>query len=153
METSHQLANRFREILLSGKWIANTNFKDQLSQVTWQQATQKIGPVNTLAALTYHVNYYIAGVLNVLKGGDLEIRDTYSFDLPPIQSEEDWEQLKGELWNNAEQFAKYVEALSEDKFAEPFVKEKYGDYRRNIEGIIEHSYYHLGQIVLLRKLI
>ena len=26
-------------------------------------------------------------------------------------------------------------------------------YLRNIEGVIEHSYYHLGQISLIRKLI
>ncbi len=28
-----------------------------------------------------------------------------------------------------------------------------GDYLRNIDGMIEHSYYHLGQIVLIEKLI
>lgn len=35
----------------------------------------------------------------------------------------------------------------------PFIDEKYGSYIRNIEGVIEHSYYHLGQIVLLKKMI
>jgi hypothetical protein len=36
---------------------------------------------------------------------------------------------------------------------QPFVDEKYGSYLRNIEGVIEHSYYHLGQISLIRKMI
>jgi len=44
MSSTIQLAKRFREVLLDGVWIANTNFKDQLSGVTWQQATAKMVP-------------------------------------------------------------------------------------------------------------
>ncbi len=153
MENSTQLANRFREVLLSGQWIANTNFKEKLSDVTWQQATRKIGSLNTIAALTFHINYYIAGVLNVLEGGALEIRDKYSFDAPPINSKEDWEKLLEQLINNAEQFANQLELLPNEKLDSAFVDEKYGNYRRNIEGMIEHSYYHLGQISLIKKMI
>lgn len=153
MEHSTQLAKRFTEVLLNGKWIANTNYKDQLSNLTWRQATKKIGSLNTIAALTYHINYYVGGVLNVLEGGSLDIRDKYSFDLSPITSTEDWDALLNELWQNAEKFANRVEGMSEQKLDAVFVDEKYGNYRRNIEGIIEHSYYHLGQISLLKKMI
>jgi len=153
MENPTQLANRFREVILNGTWIANTNFKDQLSQVSWEQATTKIGSLNTIALLTFHINYYVAGVLNVLEGGGLDIRDKYSFDLPPISSAEDWERLKNDLFSNAEKFASQVERMSEEKLEAGFVDEKYGTYRRNIEGMIEHSYYHLGQVSLLRKLL
>lgn len=38
-------------------------------------------------------------------------------------------------------------------FDQPFIDEKYGTVLRNIEGVIEHSYYHLGQISLIRKMI
>lgn len=153
MENSRQLANRFKEVILNGKWIANTNYKDQLSNITWQQATHKISSLNTIAALAYHINYYTAGILNVFRGGALEIRDKYSFDLPPIKSQQEWEKLLEEMWSNAEQFANHVEMLSDEKLEEAFVNEKYGTYRRNIEGVIEHSYYHMGQIVLIRKLL
>jgi len=153
MENSNQLANRFKEVLLKGKWIANTNFKNQLSNVTWQQATNRIGSLNTIAALTYHINYYIAGVLNVFEGGPLEIRDKYSFDLPEIKSKEDWDSLLNSMWDNADKFANHIELMSDEKLESIFVEEKYGNYRRNIEGIIEHSYYHLGQISLIKKMI
>jgi hypothetical protein len=36
---------------------------------------------------------------------------------------------------------------------QPFVEEKYGSYWRNIEGVIEHSYYHLGQVLLIQKVV
>ena len=153
MENPNQIANRFREVLLNGTWIANTNFKDQLSQVSWEQATHKIGALNTIAALTYHINYYIAGVLNVFEGGALEIRDKYSFDLPEISSQEAWEKLLNELFTNSEKFAKHLDRMSDEKLESTFVEEKYGTYRRNIEGMIEHSYYHLGQISLIKKMI
>ncbi|MDR6516096.1 hypothetical protein [Chryseobacterium camelliae] len=84
MSLTVQLAKRFREVLLDGVWIANTNFKDQLSGVTWQQATAKIGSLNTIAMLTFHIDYYIAGLVHVFEGGNLEISDQYNFDLPPI---------------------------------------------------------------------
>ena len=153
MENSNQIASRFREVLLNGKWIANTNFKEQLSKVTWEQATKKIGSLNTIAVLTYHINYYIAGILNVFEGGGLEIRDRYSFDLPPITSEEEWKKLVDDLFMNSEKFAAHVERMPEEKLDGTFVDEKYGTYRRNIEGMIEHSYYHLGQISLINKMI
>lgn len=153
MPRNEELAKRLDEVLLNGRWIANTNFKDQIENVTWDQAIQKVGNLNTIAALTFHVNYYLAGILNVFGGGNLEIRDKYSFDLPPIESEADWKNLVEEFVTNAENFIHAVREIPENKFDEPFVDEKYGTYMRNIEGVIEHGYYHLGQISLIRKLI
>ena len=147
------IANRLREVFLTGKWIANTNYKEQLQAVSWQQATQKINDLNTIAALTFHINYYLDGLLHVFNGGDLEINDKYSFDVPVITCNEEWESLLNQFLKNAEHFANAIEQMPDAKFDEVFVQEKYGTYLRNIEGVIEHSYYHLGQIVLIRKLL
>ncbi|KAA0127441.1 DinB family protein [Chryseobacterium sp. SN22] len=153
MSTVLQLAKRFREVLLDGVWIANTNFKDQLSDVTWEQAVTQIGSLNTIAMLTFHIDYYIAGLIQVFEGGNLEIRDQYSFDFPPVESQEQWESLLNKLWNDAGRFAVLLEQTPDAKMNEVFVDEKYGTYLRNIDGMIEHAYYHLGQITLIRKLL
>lgn len=153
MENPNEIANRFREVLLDGTWIANTNYQDQLSNVTWQQALTKVGSLNTIALLAFHINYYIAGVLNVFKGGSLDIRDKYSFDMPKITSEKEWNTLKESLFQNAEAFVKYVEQMSAEQLDSTFVDPKYGSYRRNIEALIEHSYYHLGQVSLIKKML
>jgi hypothetical protein len=152
MTRSIYLANRVREVLLNGRWIANTNYKDQLEELSLAQAVQKHGSLNTIAALTFHVNYYLAGVVQVLEGGALDIRDKYSFDLPPLTSETAWKDLRGDLLVNAEKFATLVEKLPDHKLDTEFVDVKYGSYLRNIEGVIEHCYYHLGQISLIKKL-
>jgi uncharacterized damage-inducible protein DinB len=147
------MAGRLREVFLDGRWIANTNYKDQLTSITWQQATKKIASLNTIAALTFHINYYLGGLLNVFNGGKLEISDKYSFDLPPIQEEKDWTTLLNEFLSNAEQFSDKVEEMPDGQLDQCFVDEKYGTYLRNIEAVIEHSYYHLGQVSLIRKMI
>jgi hypothetical protein len=102
---SKTLANRFREVLLNGTWIANTNFKDRLTNTNFELATTKIGTCNTIAALTQHIHYYIAGINNVFEGGTLDIRDKFSFDFPEIKSQLDWENILNTLWNDAEKFA------------------------------------------------
>ena len=103
--------------------------------------------------MTYHVNYYLSGLLNAFENRRLEISDKYSFDLPEIKSEKDWDKLVTDFLNNSKNFADRVEQMDDSIFEHPFVDEKYGSYLRNIEGVIEHSYYHLGQILLIRKLI
>ena len=153
MTRSTTIASRLKEVLLNGHWIANTNIKEQIQSVHWQQATQKIGQLNTIATLTYHLNYYLAGLLNAFESGILDISDKYSFDLPPINTAAEWDKVVAEFVSNAEKFAAAVEGMNDEILDRPFVKEQYGTLLRNIEGVIEHSYYHLGQISLIRKMI
>ena len=153
MKRNKTLADRLREVLLDGYWIANTNYKKQIQSITWEEATQKIGTLNTIAALTFHINYYLAGLLNAFEKGKLEISDKYSFDLPPIQSASEWDQMVTEFLTNAEKFVATVAQMDDTLLDEPFIDEKYGTFLRNIEGVIEHSYYHLGQVSLINKMI
>lgn len=150
---SLEIAKQFREIYLNGKWVVRTNLQEQLSDLTWQQATTKIGSLNTIAALTFHLNYYLGGVLDAIEKGKLEIRDKYSFDMPPIDSQEAWEKLRQAIFANAEKMATLIEQMPDAKLSEAFIDAKYGDYRRNIQLQIEHGYYHLGQIVIIKKMI
>jgi len=153
MSKSKHLADRFREVILSGKWIAYTNLSEQLKDLNWMQATQSIGSLNSIAALCFHLNYYIAGTLEVFAGRDLTIRDKYSWDIPAITSENDWKDLKNKIKINAKLYAAHVETLSDEQLNESFSKIEYGTYQKNISGMIEHCYYHLGQVVVIKKLL
>lgn len=153
MKRNLTLASRLKEVLLDGTWIANTNYKAQITSVNWQQATQKVGDLNTVAALTFHINYYLSGLLSAFETGKLEISDKYSFDLPPISSQASWDKLVSDFLNNAQQFVNWVEQMDDGILDQPFIDERYGTLLRNIEGVIEHSYYHLGQISLIKKMI
>lgn len=148
-----QIANRWREVILNGTWIANTNYRNELDGLNYETANTQVGTLNTIAALTQHIHYYIAGVLNVFNGGTLDISDKFSFDFPPVESQAQWDTIQQRLFDDTEAFARHVEGMDAEQLAEVFVEEKYNSYYRNIEAMIEHSYYHLGQIVLIKKLV
>lgn len=153
MATSFSLANRFREVVLNGRWVANTNYHDQLTQIPFEVAVARGVGLNTIAILAQHIHYYIKGIAVVLKGGVLSISDKYSFDFPAFENSLQWHEFLNRFWTDAEELAVYTEHLSDEQLKAVFSDEKYGTYQRNIEAMIEHSYYHLGQIVLIRKVI
>jgi hypothetical protein len=152
MNLTAQIAKHLRTVYFGGNWTS-VNLKDALADVTWQQATTQVYSLNTIATLVYHTNYYISAVSKVLQGEPLNAKDKYSFDHPPIRSREDWKILLDKTWEDVENFASLIEQLPESRLEETFVDEKYGNYYRNLHGIIEHIHYHLGQIVLIKKVL
>ncbi|BAV07856.1 hypothetical protein SAMN05421788_103202 [Filimonas lacunae] len=152
MTIIQQIAKHFRDVHFGGNWTT-VNVKDTLTTVNWQQATTKVYELNTIAALVYHINYYVNPVLKVLQGEVLVASDKFSFDVPPITSEEEWLSLVTKALTEAELFAQQLEKLDETKLFEDFTDVKYGNYCRNLMGIIEHTHYHLGQIVVIKKIL
>lgn len=152
MPLTKQIAKHLREVHFGGNWTCS-NLSDQLSDVSWQQATTQVHSLNTIATLVYHVNYYVTAVLRVLDGGPLDASDKYSFATPPIASAENWQALRDKTFTEAERLAQLVEQLPEERLWENLAEEKYGNLYRNIHGIIEHTHYHLGQIALIKKIV
>ena len=152
MNLTTQIAKHFRDVYFGGNWTCSC-LKENLNDVNWQQATTTVYSFNTIATLVYHTNYFVSAVLKVLQGESLNASDKYSFDHPPILCQQDWENMLAKVWADAEEFASLVEQLPESKLYETFSAEKYGNYYRNIHGIIEHTHYHLGQIVLIKKIL
>jgi len=152
MTHTQQIAKHFRDVHFGGNWTS-VNLKQSLSGVTWEQAITKIDSLNTIAMLVFHINYYVNAVMNVLKGTPINAHDKYSFDLPPVTSEQEWNKLLDKVWTDAENLATLIEQLPDSKLFEVFVVEKYGNFYRNLLGLIEHTHYHLGQIVVIKKMV
>lgn len=152
MNTSVQIAKHIKEIYFGGNWTASC-FKKTLADINWQQATTKVYDFNTIATLVFHTNYFVDAVLKVLEGGELDAHDKFSFEHPLINSQHDWDTMLLKTFSDAKKFADLVEQLPEEKLFSTFCDEKYGNYYRNLHGIIEHCHYHLGQIALLKKIL
>jgi hypothetical protein len=152
MSLTKQIAKHFRDVHFGANWTS-VNLKDSLAGVNMQQATTKVYSLNTIATLVYHMNYYVSIVLKVFLGEPLNASDKFSFELPPVQTQEEWERLLEKTWKDAEKFAGLIEQLPESKLWDDFSDNKYGNYYRNIHGITEHCHYHLGQIVLIKKIL
>jgi DinB superfamily len=152
MQATAHIAKHLRDVYFGGNWTTSS-FKTHLDGITWQQATTQVHGFNTLATLVFHTSYYIGVASKVLKGGPLSGKDKDSFECPPIVSQEDWDNLLSQTYADVEAFAALIEQLPEDKLWAEFTDPKYGDYYRNLTGIIEHAHYHLGQMVLIKRLV
>lgn len=152
MSISKQIAKHIRDVHFGGNWT-DVNMKKTLADVDWQQAITKVQSFNTIATLVFHTHYFVAVVLKVLQEGVLDGKDIYSFDHPPIQSQADWEKMLDKVWTDVEAFAVLMEQFPDSKLLEDFVDNKYGNYYRNLQGIVEHTHYHLGQIVFIKKML
>ncbi|MFN8338961.1 MAG: DUF1572 domain-containing protein [Saprospiraceae bacterium] len=154
MKLNEQISKQLKDLFISGQWVGtNLNLKAQLDDVNFEMALTKYESLNTIALLAFHINYYLEGVINVFEGGTLDIKDKYSYEMPPINTSAEWDTLRSNIYNNAENFVDLVEQMPLSQLDEPFTDEKYGTYLRNLIGMLEHSYYHLGQIVLIKKLL
>jgi hypothetical protein len=76
------IADHIKQVYFGGNWTA-VNLKDTLNGVNWKMATRKVESFHTIAELVFHMNYFVAVILKVLHGGQLEGNDAVSFDCPP----------------------------------------------------------------------
>ncbi len=112
MKLSKQTAKHLREVYFGGNWTAS-NVRDVLSDVTWEEATQKIGSSNTIAVLTNHISYCVPAVLEVLNGNTLVAKDELSFAHPPITNSQEWNAFLENIWNNISAFCDKIEDLED----------------------------------------
>lgn len=151
MYTQKQLALHIRQVFNGGNWT-DSNLSDALQDIGWEEAIRARTPIHSIAELLYHIHYYFIAILGVLEGGPLKASDRLSFDLPAMEGESDWEKLKGDAFEDAERLARLVETLPEAEVTADFGDGKYGTVLRNVMGVIEHTHYHLGQILILKKI-
>jgi uncharacterized damage-inducible protein DinB len=147
-----QLAKHIHQVYFGGNWT-EVNIKDTVSNISWEVATKKVDGFNTILALTYHIHYFTKVQLKVLEDGILEGKDSESYKHSEITSQHQWEAMHKAMWQDAERFTKLIEELPDTILDQPFTDKKYGTYATNFLGLIEHTHYHLGQIVILKKLI
>jgi hypothetical protein len=139
-------------VYFGGNWT-DSNLRDQLEGLDWEESVAQVDELNTIATLVFHMTYFVRVMLGALNNGILDGKDIYSFEHPPIRSQKDWEKMLQQTWQDAASLAAAIEKFPEEKLGECFFEEKYGSYYRNFQGIIEHCHYHLGQVVLIRKIL
>jgi len=152
MSLTQQTAKHLRDVFFGGNWTTS-NVKDTLSDLSWEEALTPIDDFNTIAVLTFHISYYLDAIIDVSEGRPLSLKDELSFDCPQISSEDEWINLQNSIWERVETAASYIEKLNDQQLNDHFFDQKYGTYYRNMHGLIEHTHYHLGQIVILKRMV
>ncbi len=152
MTNGEHIAQHVRQFYKGKNWTW-VWFEEVMKDVDWKEATQSAGGFNSIAALVYHMHYYVRLQTHVLMGGLMEGYDMDPFNAPPVRNAEDWQAQQEQVYAEGEAFAQMIETFSDTRLEETFLEKRYGSIYRNLHGNIEHMHYHLGQIVLLKKML
>jgi uncharacterized damage-inducible protein DinB len=152
MQITNTIASHIKECFEGENWT-DVNIADTIENVTWQQAQQQTAASqNTIASLLHHIYYWNGIMLQRIVGINPSVPETNGFDVGELKNENDWNDLKEKTRASFMQLADAVKNFPEEKLFEVSPTGK-SSYYKNFQGIVEHTYYHLGQIVILKKLI
>ncbi len=148
MKIIEAIAQHFYEVNCGDNWT-DAAVKDILQGINYEQAIKKIGDTNTIALLLFHMDFYNMVVYNRIVGITRHFEHEESLKQPNITSEEDWQQLQRQYFDNVNNIHKAILEFDESRLFEQTTK---NTPYKNFHGLIEHIHYHLGQISLLKKL-
>jgi uncharacterized damage-inducible protein DinB len=152
MKLTEVIAQHIIAVHQGENWT-DVNIYDTLSDVDIKEATTITkASKNSIAALVHHIRFYNDVVLERLSGIYPAINEANGFDVPAINTEDDWMQLKQGIIQSAYNLAAAVSAFDEKSIFNLTVTGE-ETYYKMLHGISEHAHYHLGQIVLIKKLI
>ena len=152
MKLTDHIAQHIIDVHTGDNWT-DVNIKNTLQNISLPEAvTVTRSSANTIAALLHHITFYNEVVLERLKGNNPFISNANGFDVPVLTKENDWLELQEKNYQSAQNLAEAVKQFLEEKLFEPVIPDSSTVYK-TLHGVIEHTHYHLGQIVIIKNLV
>lgn len=152
MSLSKVIAQHILDVTSGGNWT-DVNIESVLKDISWKDAIEitNASP-NSIASIVHHIWFYNEVIRKRIQGIKTEISIANGFDLQPITNEADWALLRDQTYASAVALASEVERLMDDMLFKP-VLPGYSTFYKTLHGLVEHTHYHLGQIVIIKNLI
>jgi hypothetical protein len=152
MKLTTLIAQHIIDVHQGGNWT-EVDITITLQDVTLEEATMHTqASPNTIASLLNHITYWNRVMVQRAQGIQVQIDNTNGYDHPLLLTEEDWQDLKKDNLRSAHELATAITQFDEAKLFESILPD-YSTAYKNFQGSVEHVHYHLGQIVILKKLI
>jgi len=136
--------------VVHGNWT-DIFLDDVIADITYEEAiTRPPGITNNIAMLLYHITFYNDVVRMRVTGEKATVGADNGFAVE-INNDADWQQLKANALASFTKLADAAKALTDEKLFEQPAKGS--TLYKNLHGVAEHGHYHLGEIVLLKKII
>lgn len=150
MKITEQIAQHLLDTHNGGNWT-DVDLTETLTGIDLQFATT-ITPFspNTIAAILHHISFWNRAVAERGRGSVPVVDEKNGYDLPAMNSENDWQKLKADNLRSANELAEVIRSFDEAKLEQPILTDHSSAYK-NFQGQVEHVHYHLGQIVMLKK--
>jgi uncharacterized damage-inducible protein DinB len=152
MLESKRISNLYQSIYNGNPWL-DVTLADTLKDVTAEQAFRKVNPnLNTIWEIVNHIIQWRKNILSRVQG-ETVITPDHNYFVPVIDpSELAWEQSLQTLSKSQESWNTFLAYFDDADFEKIYVNDNH-TYYEHIHGIIQHDVYHLGQIVILKKLL
>jgi uncharacterized damage-inducible protein DinB len=149
MEITALIAQHLLAVHTGNNWT-DVNLSDTLADVTLDEALSvSAASPNTIAALVHHITYWNRHMIGRMKGVEAAIPAANGFDLPVNF---DWQQLKDDNIVSAHELAAAIREFDATRLEQPIMP-GFSTAYKNLQGTVEHVHYHLGQIVIIKKLL
>ncbi|REH01136.1 DinB family protein [Flavobacterium aquicola] len=152
MLESKRISKLYQSIYNGNPWLEVT-LENTLKDVTAEQAYRKINPnLNTIWEIVHHLIQWRKNILRRVQGETI-ITPDHNYFVPIIDpSEVAWAQSLQTLAKSQESWNAFFEEFDDADFDKIYVNNNH-TYYEHIHGIIQHDTYHLGQIVILKKML
>ncbi|MBO9584067.1 MAG: DinB family protein [Flavobacterium sp.] len=152
MSESKRISNLYQSIYNGNPWL-EVNLDSTLKNVTAEQAYRKINPnLNTIWEIVNHLIQWRRNILERMQG-EVIVTPDHNYFVPVLDpSEVAWEQSLQTLAKTQDSWNAFFENFNDEDLAKIYVNNGH-TYYEHIHGIIQHDVYHLGQIVILKKLL
>jgi len=153
MTESERITRLFRGLFDGDPWL-DVQILATLQGINAQQAGRRIAEGrNTIWEIVNHLTSWRRNILDRLKGKFIPSPE-HNYILPVEDtSEEAWQRAQRELRDSQEEWLRYLEGLSDEDLDRTGSGKDKTPYYYYIHGMLQHDAYHLGQIVLLAKLL
>ena len=146
----NRIVKLFADLQHGDCWIGN-NFKEVLHGVDAGTAILTIsGKTNSIWQLVAHITYWRTLVVNRLTGS-VNPPPFLDFHLPDEANAETWHQALHDFEAAYHLLRNAIHHFNEDNLDKPSVKPEQTNYEL-ILGCLQHDAYHLGQMMLLKKM-
>src|SRR5579872_5921782 len=148
IETS-RIADQLRRAFSGDAWHGPP-LSELLDGVTAQQAAAHPLPsAHSIWELVLHIDAWVTAAFEATEGVLMPRIVGTDIDWPPVldRSGTAWKQATDDLFKGAEELARAIEMLSDEKLQETVPGREYNFYHL-LHGIVQHSLYHAGQIAV-----
>ena len=152
MKETKRIQKLFEDLYDGDPWLDIT-LLGTLRNISTEQAVKKIAPGrNSIWQICNHLISWRENVLQRVQGKEIASPENNYFTDIAESSETAWQQTLQRLERSEKQWIDFLENFDESEFDTIYPGNNLS-YYAHIQGIIQHDAYHLGQIVLLSKLL
>lgn len=149
---SKRMTSLFEKLYDGNPWI-DISISRVLRNISAESAQKKVSPTsNSIWEITNHMIRWREDVLQRVQGKTMITPNNNYFELVSDTSDEAWTKTLERFDITQSAWLTFLTHANEPQFATIYPNNNM-TYYEHIHGILQHDCYHLGQIVILQKLI